>query len=41
MTASADGDQEQDAHFRDLTAALDAIKDYAIITLDAGGRVRS
>lgn len=41
MTASADGDQEQDTHFRDLAAVLDAINDYAIITLDAGGRVRS
>jgi rsbT co-antagonist protein RsbR len=41
MTASADGEQEQHTRFRDLEAALDAINDYAIITLDADGRVRS
>ena len=39
MTASPDGGQAQGARTRELTAVLDAISDYAIITLSADGRV--
>lgn len=43
MTASPDGDQKGDqaAYVRELEAVLDAVSDYAIMTLDPDGRVRS
>ncbi|MFD8396562.1 PAS domain S-box protein [Streptomyces sp. NPDC059680] len=41
MTASAEGGHVQETRFRELEAALDAINDYSIITLDVDGRVTS
>lgn len=41
MTGTPDGGQDHEARIRDVAAALDAISDYAIITLDADGVVRS
>jgi rsbT co-antagonist protein RsbR len=41
MTGTPDGGKGHEARIRDVAAALDAISDYAIITLDADGMVRS
>jgi rsbT co-antagonist protein RsbR len=41
MAASPDGGETRSMHIRELETALDAIRDYAIITLNADGTVTS